>query len=181
MNQLGEISRIRPKGNKNSEIDQKKNNDKAQSVNSSELSNSSLEKVNQNLQLKENRIEKKNSDKNNLLNIQHASSKKIVMRKQTESITNANTKLINESSIVKKDKIGSILLSQAGGNKNNLISYTKITNNDKEFISQILYQHFLFKYMDNKIISLLSNNFEIENSNQIKFYTRKIQLGKNFT
>ena len=180
MNQLGEISPIRPKGNKNSEINQKKNNDKAQSVNSSELSNSSLEKVNQNLQLKENRIEKKNSDKNNLLNIQHASSKKIGMRKQTESITNANTKLINESSIVKKDKIGSILLSQAGGNKNNLISYTKITNNDKEFISQILYQHFLFKYMDNKIISLLSNNFEIEKFEPNQILYEENSIGEKF-
>ena len=180
MNQLGEISPILPKGNKNSEINQKKNNDKAQSVNSSELSNSSLEKVNQNLQLKENRIEKKNSDKNNLLNIQHASSKKIGMRKQTESITNANTKLINESSIVKKDKIGSILLSQAGGNKNNLISYTKITNNDKEFISQILYQHFLFKYMDNKIISLLSNNFEIEKFEPNQILYEENSIGEKF-
>ena len=130
MNQLGEISIIRPKtdkNNKNPETkEQKKNNDKEHgSVNNSELSNSSLEKVNQNLQLKENQFENKNSENNNLLNVQCISSKKIGIRKQTESITNANTKIINESSIVKKDKIGSILLSQAGGNKNNLISLTK--------------------------------------------------------
>ena len=174
MNQLGEISPFRPKtdkNNKNPEINnQKKDNDKEHhSVNSSKLLNLSLEKDDQNLQLKENQIENKNSENNNLLNVQCISSKKIGVRKQTESITNANTKIINESSIVKKDKIGSLLLSQAAGNKNNLISLTKIANNDKEFISQILYQHFLFKYMDNKIISNLTNNFEQEKfeSNQI--------------
>jgi hypothetical protein len=111
MNQIGDISPILPKNDKNPEMNnQKKINDKEpHSVNSSELSNLSVEKVNQNLQLKENQVENKNSENNNLLNVQCISSKKIGMRKQTESITNANTKIINDSSIVKKDKIGSLL------------------------------------------------------------------------
>ena len=81
-------------------------------------------------------------------------------RKQTESNTKANTKILKESSILNKDKIGSILISQLG-NKNSICSL-KMTINDKEYIRQILYTHFLFKYMNNKIITNLINNFELE-------------------
>jgi len=81
-------------------------------------------------------------------------------RKQTESNTKANTKILKESSILNKDKIGSILISQMG-NKNSICSL-KMTINDKEYIRQILYTHFLFKYMNNKIITNLINNFELE-------------------
>ena len=96
MNQIGEISPIVPRNNKTPEIkiQIKKVDDKSEhSIISSEILNSSLEKDNQNLNLntKENNI---NSENKNLLNIKQTSSKIINKRKQTESNTNANTKII---------------------------------------------------------------------------------------
>ena len=182
MNQIGEISPIVPRNNKTPEIkiQIKKVDDKSErSINSSEILNSSLEKDNQNLNLntKENNI---NSENKNLLNIKQTSSKIINKRKQTESNTNANTKMITESSILKQDKIGSLLMSQIGNkNYNNNINL-KISNNDKEFISQILYQHFLFKYMNNKIILNLTNNFEIERFEKDFILYEEDSVGEKF-
>ena len=84
---------------------------------------------------------------------------------QTESNTNANTKLINDSSIVKQGKIGSLLISNNNAindKDNNIKIIYKLSNIEKEFIMQILYQHFLFKYTNNKIMNHLVNNFELE-------------------
>ena len=84
---------------------------------------------------------------------------------QTESNTNANTKLINDSSIVKQGKIGSLLINNNNAindKDNNIKIIYKLSNIEKEFIMQILYQHFLFKYTNNKIMNHLVNNFELE-------------------
>ena len=62
-------------------------------------------------------------------------------RKQTESNTKANTKILKESSILNKDKIGSILISQMG-NKNSICSL-KMTINDKEYKTNIIYAFFI--------------------------------------
>ena len=149
------------------------------SINSSEILNSSLEKDNQNLNLntKENNI---NSENKNLLNIKQTSSKIINKRKQTESNTNANTKMITESSILKQDKIGSLLMSQIGNKNYNNNNNLKISNNDKEFISQILYQHFLFKYMNNKIILNLTNHFELERFEKDFILYEEDSVGEKF-
>ena len=182
MNQIGEISPLVPRNNKTPEIkiQIKKVDDKSEhSINPSEILNSSIEKDNQNLNLhfQQNNI---NSDNKNLLNIKQTSSKIINKRKQTESNTNANTKIITESSILKQDKIGSILMSQIGNKNNTNNTNLKISNNDKEFISQILYQHFLFKYMNNKIILNLTNNFEIEKFEKDFILYEEDSLGDKF-
>jgi len=182
LNQIGEISPIVPRNNKTPEIkiQIKKVDDKSErSINSSEILNSSLEKDNQNLNLntKENNI---NSENKNLLNIKQTSSKIINKRKQTESNTNANTKIITESSILKQDKIGSLLMSQIGNKNYNNNNNLKISNNDKEFISQILYQHFLFKYMNNKIILNLTNHFELERFEKDFILYEEDSVGEKF-
>ena len=159
MNEVGGLSPNPPKNNINSEFKikiKKVNNQNPRSVNSSDLSNSSLEKENQNLNLKQNNLDYKDSENKNIINIQYTSSKKISTRKQTES----NTNIINESGFVKQDKMGSILISQIGNKNNKINNSTKLSINEKDFIMQILYQHFLFKYMNNKIITNLINNFE---------------------
>ena len=167
MNEIGGLSPNPPKNNQNTEFKikiKKANNQNPRSVNSSELSNSSNEKEKQNLNLKENKFDNKESENKNVINIQYTSSKKISTRKQTES----NTNIVNESGLVNKDKLSTLVLSQFGNKNTNGVNNTilKLTNNEKEFIMQILYQHFLFKYMNNKIISNLINNFEIEKCEQ---------------
>ena len=154
MNEVGGLSPNPPKSNINSEFKikiKKVNNQNPRSVNSSDLSNSSLEKENQNLNLKQNNLDYKDSENKNIINIQYTSSKKISTRKQTES----NTNIINESGFVKQDKMGSILISQIGNKNNKINNSTKLSINEKDFIIQILYQHFLFKYMNNKINILI--------------------------
>ena len=69
--------------------------------------------------------------------------------------------MINNSSIVKQGKIGSLLISNIH-NKDVNNNINKLTNAEKEFVMQVLYQHFLFKYTNNKIINHLVNNMELE-------------------
>ena len=60
---------------------------------------------------------------------------------QTESNTNANTKLINDSSIVKQGKIGSLLINNNNAindKDNNIKIIYKLSNIEKEFIMQIM-------------------------------------------
>ena len=177
MDRLGEISANQNVKNQNPEIKlqiKKIPNKNPPSMNSSDISNSSLEKENKNLKLKDNNLEMKGSENRNIINIQYTSSKKISTRKQTES----NTNLINSSSIVNNNKIGSILLSQVG-NKNN-IHNLKLSNSDKEYLMQILYQHFLFKYLNNKIMNNLINNFEIEKYDQNQVLYQENSIGEKF-
>ena len=181
MNEIGGLSPNPPKNNQNTEFKikiKKANNQNPRSVNSSELSNSSNEKEKQNLNLKENKFDNKESDNKNVINIQYTSSKKISTRKQTES----NTNIVNESGLVNKDKLSTLVLSQFGNKNTNGVNNTilKLTNNEKEFIMQILYQHFLFKYMNNKIISNLINNFEIEKCEQNNILYEENSLGEKF-
>ena len=105
MNEVGGLSPNPPKSNINSEFKikiKKANNQNPRSVNSSDISNSSIEKENHNLNLKQNNLDYKGSENKNIINIQYTSSKKISTRKQTES----NTNIINESGFVKQDKMG---------------------------------------------------------------------------
>ena len=181
MNEIGGLSPNPPKNNQNTEFKikiKKANNQNLRSVNSSELSNSSNEKEKQNLNLKENKFDNKESDNKNVINIQYTSSKKISTRKQTES----NTNIVNESGLVNKDKLSTLVLSQFGNKNTNGVNNTilKLTNNEKEFIMQILYQHFLFKYMNNKIISNLINNFEIEKCEQNNILYEENSVGEKF-
>ena len=152
----------------------KVNNQNPRSVNSSDISNSSIEKDNQNLKLKGNKSEYKDSENRNIMNMQYTSSKKISTRKQTES----NTNLINDS-LVNQNKLGTLLMSQLG-NKNNINNNLKLTNTEKEFIMQILYQHFLFKYMNNKIMTHLINNFKIEKYEQNQILYEENSIGEKF-
>ena len=152
----------------------KVNNQNPRSVNSSEISNSSIGKDNQNLKLKGNKSEYKDSENRNIMNMQYTSSKKISTRKQTES----NTNLINDS-LVNQNKLGTLLMSQLG-NKNNINNNLKLTNTEKEFIMQILYQHFLFKYMNNKIMTHLINNFKIEKYEQNQILYEENSIGEKF-
>jgi hypothetical protein len=79
MNEVGGLSPNPPKSNINSEFKikiKKVNNQNPRSVNSSDLSNSSLEKENQNLNLKQNNLDYKDSENKNIINIQYTSSKK---------------------------------------------------------------------------------------------------------
>ena len=79
MNEIGGLSPNPPKNNQNTEFKikiKKANNQNPRSVNSSELSNSSNEKEKQNLNLKENKFDNKESDNKNVINIQYTSSKK---------------------------------------------------------------------------------------------------------
>ena len=69
--------------------------------------------------------------------------------------------MINNSSIVKQGKIGSLLISNIH-NKDVNNNRNKLTNAKKEFVMQILYQHFLFKYTNNKIINHLINSIKLE-------------------
>ena len=179
MNEVGGLSPNPPKSNINSEFKikiKKVNNQNPRSVNSSDISNSSLEKENQNLNLKQNNLDYKGSENKNIINIQYTSSKKISTRKQTES----NTNIINESGFVKQDKMGSILISQIGNKNNKINNSTKLSINEKDFIIQILYQHFLFKYMNNKIITNLINNFEIEKYDTNQILYEENSVGEKF-
>ena len=181
MNQMGSLSPNPLKSKQNSEFKiniKKPNNQNPRSVNSSELSNSSNEKDKQNLNLKENKFDNKESENKNVINIQSTSSKKISTRKQTES----NTNIINESGFGNKDKLSSLVISQIGNKNITGINNTmlKLTNNEKELIMQILYQHFLFKYMNNKIISSLINNFEIEKCEQNNILYEENSIGEKF-
>ena len=79
MNEIGGLSPNPPKNNQNTEFKiniKKPNNQNPRSVNSSELSNSSNEKDKQNLNLKENKFDNKESENKNVINIQYTSSKK---------------------------------------------------------------------------------------------------------
>ena len=181
MNQIGSLSPNPQKSIQNPEFKiniKKPNNQNPRSVNSSELSNSSNEKDKQNLNLKENKFDNKESENKNVINIQSTSSKKISTRKQTES----NTNIINESGFGNKDKLSSLVISQIGNKNITGINNTmlKLTNNEKELIMQILYQHFLFKYMNNKIISSLINNFEIEKCEQNNILYEENSIGEKF-
>ena len=128
------------------------------SINSSEISDDS----------KDNQVEKK-SKKND--------AKDNNKNKSPELNTNINSKGVNESLITGDKKFGSTLLF---GNPNVAKECLKLSNIEKDFIRQTLYQHFLFKETNNKVITSLINLMEVEKLHPNQVLYDENSLGDKF-
>ena len=118
--------------------------------------------------LKDNQVEKK---------IKKNSSKDNNKNKFPELNTNINSKGVNESLIAGDKKFGSTLLL---GNPNVAKECLKLSNIEKDFIRQTLYQHFLFKETNNKVITSLINLMEIERLHPNQVLYDENSLGDKF-
>ena len=118
--------------------------------------------------LKDNQVEKK---------IKKNSSKDNNKNKFPELNTNINSKGVNESLIAGDKKFGSTLLL---GNPNVAKECLKLSNIEKDFIRQTLYQHFLFKETNNKVITSLINLMEVERLHPNQVLYDENSLGDKF-
>ena len=98
------------------------------------------------------------------------------MNKFTELNTNECSRGINESSLTPEKKFGSTLLMCNPDSKENL----KLSNIGKDFIRQTLSQHFLFKEINNKIITQLINLMEIEKLQPNQILYEENSIGDKF-
>ena len=105
----------------------------------------------------ENEEEQENKNNNNVNQVDV--KKEINVNKGTELNTNVCSKVINDSTMGKEGNFTTtLLLGNPNVGKDNL----KLSVIEKDFIRQILCQHFLFKETNNKIITSLINLMEIE-------------------
>ena len=144
--------------NKNNNIEIKK------SINSSDISEDSDKEKNE-----ENK--KKNNHKNNQAHVKKDNQ----IHKNTELNTNACSKVITDSSIVPEGKFVSTLLVD-----NQNIKELKLSNIEKDFIRQVLCQHFLFKETTNRIITSLINSMEIEKLQPNQVLYDETSIGDKF-
>lgn len=134
------------------------------SINSSDISEDSDKEKNE-----ENK--KKNNHKNNQAHVKKDNQ----IHKNTELNTNACSKVITDSSIVPEGKFVSTLLVD-----NQNIKELKLSNIEKDFIRQVLCQHFLFKETTNRIITSLINSMEIEKLQPNQVLYDETSIGDKF-
>ena len=118
---------------------------------------------------------KKTKKKNNHKNNQAHVKKDNQIHKNTELNTNACSKVITDSSIVPEGKFVSTLLVD-----NQNIKELKLSNIEKDFIRQVLCQHFLFKETTNRIITSLINSMEIEKLQPNQVLYDETSIGDKF-